>query len=52
MVDEGFIPVINMESRKKKANDLLIIVCKQISVQKIDYLVKYFDKFLLEYINS
>lgn len=36
-----------MEAKKKKANDLLTIVCKQLSVKKIDYLVKYFDKFLL-----
>jgi|JI7StandDraft_1071085.scaffolds.fasta_scaffold1222497_1 hypothetical protein len=52
MVDENLIPTINMESKKRKSNDLLAIICKQISIKKIDYLVKYFEKFLLEFMNS
>jgi hypothetical protein len=41
-----------MESKKRKGNDLLSIICKQISMKKIDYLVKYFEKFLLDYMNT
>lgn len=52
MVDENLIPTLNMESKKRKANDLLAIICKQISMKKIDYLVKYFEKFLLDYMNT
>lgn len=52
MVDENLIPTLNMESKKRKSNDLLAIICKQISMSKIDYLVKYFEKFLLEYMNT
>lgn len=52
MVDENLIPTINIESKKRKANDLLAIICKQISINKIDYLVKYFEKFLLEFMNN
>ena len=42
MVDEHSIKTINMESKKKKGYDLLVILCKQISVSKVGYLVQYF----------
>ena len=41
-----------MESKKKKGYELLTILCKQISVSKVTYLVQYFEKFLKEYMNT
>ena len=45
MIDENSIPTINIESKKKKGSDLLIMVCKQLSLPKIDYMIKYIQKF-------
>ena len=52
MVDDHQIKTINMESKKKKGYELLTIMCKQISVSKVSYLIQYFEKFLKEYMNT
>ena len=41
-----------MESKKRKGYELLGILCRHISIDKIEYLIKYFEKFLKEYMNT
>lgn len=41
LVDQNEVPTLNIETKKKKANDLLIILAKQISLGKVTYIVEY-----------
>lgn len=46
MVDANEVPVLNMETKKKKGHELLILITKQISIDRIRYLIEYLEKFL------
>lgn len=52
MVEEGNVPTLMMEAKKKKGHDLLVILTKQIAPKKIEYLVNYFSKNLKEFLNT
>ncbi len=52
MVDANEVPVLNMETKKKKGNELLVVISKQISIDRIRYLIEYLEKFLKDFLNS
>lgn len=46
MVESHMIPTLNMEVKKRKGYELLNIICRFISVERVKYLVRYFEKFI------